>query len=152
MTLDLTTLDRPTVIEVWAPSCSVCKAMQPDLDAAAERYRGRVDLMMVNAADDVDAIRALGARGTPTLIGVRDGVEVFRHTGRRTSDELGALFEALAGGTTTPRVGRSDLVLRVGTGAVLAGVGLVTGPVWPLVAIGGAIAVIGAASWWRSGG
>ncbi len=152
MSLDITTLDRPAVIEVWAPSCSACRAMQPDLDAAAERYAGTVDLIMVNAAEDVDAIKALGARGTPTLVGVRDGVEVFRHMGRRSADELEGLFAALAEGTASPRVGFTDLAVRVGAGAILTIVGLIAGPAWPLVGIGAAIAIVGAFAWWRSGG
>ena len=148
MTIDA--YQRPTVIEVWAPHCSACRAMQPDLDAAADRFGGSVDTVLVNAADDPAAAAALGARGTPTLIGVRDGGEVFRHVGRRTAAELDALFREVMGDGAATGVGGSDVVIRVAGGLALGAVGLVAGPVWPLVGVGAGIVAISLAVWRRS--
>jgi hypothetical protein len=123
--------------------------MQPDLDEVAGRFADRVDLEMINAAGAIDSVRALGVKGTPTLIGVRGGEEVFRFTGRRSLSELEELFTAVSTGGDTRRVGRQDRLLRVAAGAVLVGAGLVAGPAWPLVGIGGTVLVIGLVPWVR---
>lgn len=121
--------------------------MQPHLDAAAAEFSDTVDLVRVNAAAAPDVVRALNVMGTPTLIGVHRGVEVFRFTGRRSRAELDDLFRAVAVGAETAGVGGQDALLRVGTGVVLVGIGLVLGPAWPLAAIGAAVTALGLFPW-----
>ena len=89
---------QPSLIEVMAPRCVECRAMQPDLDAVAEEYQARVDLVVINAAEEPERAAALGILGTPTLIAMRNGGEVARFTGRRSRSELEDLFEAVADG------------------------------------------------------
>ena len=137
----------PTIVEVWAPSCVECRAMQPHLDATAAQFSDTVDLVRVNAAANPDVVRTLNVMGTPTLIGVHRGVQVFRFTGRRSRAELSDLFRAVAVGADAAGVGGQDALLRVGTGVVLAGIGLVMGPAWPLVAIGAAVTAFGSLPW-----
>jgi thioredoxin-like negative regulator of GroEL len=38
---------RPVLIEFWAHWCEQCEALQPKLDAAARRYAGRADIVIV---------------------------------------------------------------------------------------------------------
>ena len=127
----------PRLVEVWAPWCSVCKAMEDDLLAVADRFDGSVKLERVNAADQPDVVDQLGVMGTPTLIGFSGGAEVYRSTGRASPLELEAVFEALGRGAPLPSGARSsDLVLRFGSGGVLVALGLATGPSVPLVLVG----------------
>lgn len=141
----------PTIVEVWAPGCAECKAMQPDLDTVAETYTGSTELVMINAADDLETVRSLRVKGTPTLIGFRNGEEAFRFTGRRNRAELETLFASLAAGHRPTGVGRQDLFLRVGTGVVLAVAGLLGGPAWVLVGIGAVVVAFGMTPVFRSG-
>lgn len=138
----------PTVLEIWSPGCVECRAMQPDLDAVAADYSDRVGLELVNAVDELESTRRLGVRGTPTLIGVREGKEVFRVVGRRTRSELEALFDAVAVGEA-PAVGYGDLWLRLGAGLILIAAGVLSGPAWALVGFGVAILGLGVISWLR---
>lgn len=138
--------DQPTIIEVWAPSCVECRAMQSDIDFAVAEFAGLVRLASVNAASEPELARSLGAMATPTLIGVSAGNEVFRVVGRRTRSELQELFRAVAAGEAAPEVGRQDRILRAGAGLSLVIFGALSGPVWPLVGIGGAVAAWGVAS------
>jgi thiol-disulfide isomerase/thioredoxin len=131
----MTIPENPTILEVWAPWCAECKAMQPSVDSIAAEYP-EVDLVMVNAAERRDDAAGLGVRGTPTLIGYSGGRELFRETGRRTSVELQLLFESVASGSVSPAVSRVDVALRFGAGAVLAALGLASGPSWILVVAG----------------
>ena len=139
MTVELIEMTEPTVVEVWAPSCHECRAMQPDIHATAADFSGKVDFVAVNAADDPTWAQRAGVMATPTLIGVANGEEAFRVIGRRSKDELGLLFAAIESGERVAAVGRQDRILRTGTGTVLLVVGLALGPAWPLVAAGVAI-------------
>lgn len=121
--------------------------MQPDLDATAAEFSDRVDRVTVNAAEEIETMRELGVMGTPTLIGFREGGEVFRFTGRRSRSELQELFAAVSTGANPSEMGHRDLVFRLGVGSTLTGLGLLSGPAWPLVIIGGAVVALGALSW-----
>jgi len=143
--MDLDAISGPTILEIWAPTCAECKAMQPDLDEVAEEFSDRVDMRMISAADELEMIGGLGVRATPTLIGVREGREVFRIVGRRSRTELYELFEGVVGEGPVPRVGRQDVVVRALAGSALLVVGLASGPVWPLVILGTAVLMYGMA-------
>ena len=149
--LGLESSHRPTMVEVWAPGCSACKAMEPDIRSVSEAHSDQVDLVTVNAVEHRDTARDLGVRGTPTLIGLRNGEEMFRLTGRRSRVELEKLFESLATGDKIQAgsIGFGDLIIRGTAGLALVGVGLVAGPAWPLVAVGVLIALYGLFGWLR---
>ena len=137
----------PTVLEIWSPKCVDCKAMQPDLDAIAHEYRDRVHLELVNANDELETVRGLGVRSTPTLIGLRNDEELFRVVGRRTRSELERLFESVASGDDGPHVGLQDAMLRLLAGAALLALGFFNGPAWPVLGAGAAIIPFGVISW-----
>jgi thioredoxin 1 len=140
--LDLSA-DRPTILEIWTPTCVACRAMQPDLDVVAKTFSDRVDLKMINAAEESAKVRELGVRATPTLIGVREGTEVFRIVGRRSRTDLHDLVEAVGRGGPVRRVSRQDSVLRLSAGFALLALGVAGGPAWPLAVLGVAVFVSG---------
>lgn len=137
----------PTVLEVWSPTCVDCKALRSDLHAVANGYTDRVRLELVNAIDELEMVRELGVKGTPTLIGLRDDEELFRVVGRRTRSELERLFEAVAVGDRGPAVRLSDAALRVGAGIALIAIGYLAEPAWPLMVAGVAIVSFAVISW-----
>lgn len=144
---DLAVYTKPTLIEVMAPHCVECRAMQPDLDAVAELHADSVDLVVLDATKEMDLVAALAVLGTPTLIAVNDGVEVARFTGRRSRSELSELFAAVAAGNSNSvaSTSRGDRVVWALGGTLLVGAGLLSGPSWILVALGSALA--GYATW-----
>lgn len=150
MTTVLSTYIKPTLIEVMAPHCVECRAMQPDLDAVAAENLGNVDLVVVDAARESDVAADLRVMGTPTLIAVSDGVEVARFTGRRSRTELAELFAAVAAGETSsvPQVSKTDRLVWSVAGTLLAGTGLLIGSAWFLVVAG--VALLGYANLPRS--
>lgn len=112
--------------------------MQPDLDAVARQHEQSVDLVVVDATQDLEQARSLGVRGTPTLIAVNNGAEISRFTGRRSRSELAELFAAVAAGDTSEvaATSRADRIVWSVAGVLLAGAGWLSGPSWVLVAIG----------------
>ncbi len=139
----------PTVVEVSAPHCSACRAMKPDLDQVAAAFSGEVDLVPIDAVQQPELVSELRVLGTPTLIGVKRGSEVYRITGRRSSAELEELFASLINDRPIPLAGRTGTALQVGAGVVLTGLGLVMGPAWPLVVIGVAVEVYAGSRWMK---
>jgi hypothetical protein len=124
--------------------------MAPLIDAVAAEHPG-VEVERIDAAAEPERARSLGILGTPTLIGVVDDAEVARARGRRSRRELETLFAGLEAGTAPGR-GRTpaaEIVVRVTAGALVAGIGAVTGPAWPLVAVGGLLIGYGLAGTMR---
>jgi thiol-disulfide isomerase/thioredoxin len=142
---DLASYTRPTLIEVMAPHCFECRAMQPDLDAVAEQHADSVDLIVLDAIREPDRAISLRVFGTPTLIAVSDGEEIARFTGRRSRSELAELFAAVATGEadSVPSTSRSDRMVWALGGALLTVAGLLSGPSWILVALGAGVAGYG---------
>ncbi|HSJ71622.1 MAG TPA: thioredoxin family protein [Acidimicrobiia bacterium] len=140
----------PTVIEIRTPQCHACAAMEPHLRAVAEQHAGTVDFIQVDASVDPGTAADLGVRGTPTLVGFRDGVEVARTVGRLSSSELDALFTSIADGTDLPRLGMREAAFRLVAGLCVVTVGVFAGPAWPLVAIGAIVTGWGGLTWLRT--
>lgn len=142
----LTTFEQPTLIEVMAPHCVECRAMQPDLDAVAGEFKDRVDLVVLDATEQTADAAALGVMGTPTLIAVGSGQEIARFVGRRSQSELRELFTAVADGDadSVAKASRSDRIVWSVAGVLLGVGGLLAGPAWFLVAIG--VALVGYAN------
>jgi thioredoxin 1 len=138
--------DRPVVVDIWAPWCGPCRAIEPALKALAAEYEGRVDLWKLNADEQPATVQALGVRGIPTLIAFNGGQEVARITGARSRPELAAFFESALGGTPAPAVaGMSDSArrLRLFAGLALIVLGWFYGPNWPLMAMGALVVFMG---------
>lgn len=134
----LTTFQQPTLVEVMAPHCVECRAMQPDLDTVAGEFEQSVNLVVLDATVRVEDVAELRVLGTPTLIAVKGGEEVARFTGRRSKAELRELFAAMADGDvgSVSKTSKSDRIVWTVAGALLTGVGLLLGPSWVLVAAG----------------
>ncbi len=74
---------QPVVLDVWGPGCAPCKQLEPIVLRMARKYRGRVKVAELNAAEAPRAARKLGVQGTPTVIYFRGGREVERAVGFR---------------------------------------------------------------------
>lgn len=139
----------PTIVEIRTQRCPACVALEPHLRAAAHQHSARVDFIQVDATLDPGTASDLGVKGTPTLIGFRDGREVFRTVGRLSPSELDGMFTAVAEGTVLPRVGMRDAIIRGVGGLGVVAVAALAGPAWPLAAIGAMVTAWGGLTWLR---
>lgn len=99
----------PVVIDVWAPWCGPCGAMEPHLAAVSSEYAGRVEVWKLNADANPEAVRELKIFGIPTTIAYRQGVEIMRRTGSQNTGSLRTLFDqALAAESSPALTGPAD--------------------------------------------
>jgi thioredoxin len=140
---------RPVVVYFWAPWCMPCRFMAPAFAQAQSQFDGQVELWKLNADENTSLLQSLQVYGIPTLIVFREGKEINRHTGAKTSGELQAwiakiaLGQSLPNSTPTQGIRSIDRILRLGVGATLATLGYFSGPAWLLVGAGALIAFTG---------
>jgi thioredoxin 1 len=70
-----------TAYHFWSPTCNPCKVIKPAVEDLKEEFDG-VNWVSVNTHADKDGVAGkYGVTLVPTIVVVRDGVEVGRHSG-----------------------------------------------------------------------
>lgn len=85
---------RPIIVDLWAPWCAPCRAMEPAFKHASQKYSGRVDVLKINADESPEVMKELGVMSIPTVIGFANGQEILRRAGMQTEGMLDFFFEA----------------------------------------------------------
>ncbi len=117
---------RPLVIDLWAPWCGPCKAMNPLLEQAKSNYSGKVDVLKINSDESQALLSKLNVVGIPTLLAYVDGKQVYRKTGLHTASALNDLFKQLSEGKQELQVSTLSPASRIfraliGVGLIVAG-------------------------------
>ncbi len=76
---------EPVLVDVWGARCAPCKQLEPVIMELAGAYDGRVKVCELNAESAPRAMVRLGVRSTPTVLYFRDGRELERVSGFRSS-------------------------------------------------------------------
>jgi thioredoxin len=90
----LKTNPRPIVVDLWAPWCNPCRAMDPAFKQISAKYGGKVDVLKLNADESQDVLKNLGVMGIPTVIAFANGNEIVRRTGTQSANALDVIFDA----------------------------------------------------------
>ncbi len=83
----------PVVVDFWAPWCGPCKMLSPLLDDAAKKYAGKMVVAKINVDDDSEVAESQGIQSIPTLLFVKNGEIVNRHTGSMPAAQLDSLIQ-----------------------------------------------------------
>lgn len=120
-------LEKPVIIDFWAPWCGPCKMTKPILDKLAKEYAEKVEFMPINADSSREVLEQFRVFGIPTVITLRNGKEVGRVTGAQTEGNYRTMFEALAEGKEVKvPLTQFDRMLRLGAGGLFIMVGIST--------------------------
>ena len=79
---------RPVLVDFWAEWCAPCIALAPHLERVVQEHDGRVHLAKLEVDDNMRMAGHYRVRGFPTVILFRDGQEVARFSGARSSPWL----------------------------------------------------------------
>ncbi len=90
----LRTNPRPVIVDLWAPWCKPCKAMEPAFKQISAKYVGKVDVLKINADESQDVLKFLGVMSIPTVVAFANGKEIVRRTGMQSANALDVIFEA----------------------------------------------------------
>lgn len=76
------------IVDMYADWCGPCKMMAPVFEEIAKNLEGKVKMGKLNVDDSPETPGRFGVSGIPTLIFLKDGVEVGRLVGFQSKEAL----------------------------------------------------------------
>jgi thioredoxin len=123
----ISVLYKLVVLDFWALWCGPFRVAKPILEKPAKEYAGQVDFLPINADDSQEVLERFYVCDIPTMITLRDGIEIARVMGTQNETNYRAMFEALADGREMiVPVTKFDRMLRLGAGALVIMTGILT--------------------------
>ncbi|MCL2716603.1 MAG: thioredoxin domain-containing protein [Alphaproteobacteria bacterium] len=86
--------ETATLTDIWAPWCAPCRGMAPAFERAAIRLEPRVRLLKLNSDTEPGLSGRLGITAIPTLLLMRAGTEIARHSGAMDTEGIVRWTEA----------------------------------------------------------
>lgn len=106
---------KPVVLSLWAHWCPPCREFIQTLEELAERYRGRVDFVTVDADSNKKAVKRFGTAGIPATFLFMDGKERWRFEGKKGVGEVEELLKKEGLTPTRAISGKSTMGVEGGT-------------------------------------
>ena len=89
--------DGYSVVDFWAAWCGPCRIMAPIIDDFAEANQGKVTVAKVDVDDNQNLAAAYQVASIPTLLVLKNGVEIDRIVGVTPLKTLQSRFDAKVG-------------------------------------------------------
>jgi putative thioredoxin len=95
-------MDRPVVVDFWAPWCGPCKTLTPLLEKLVRQARGAVRLVKINIDENQALATQLRIQSVPTVYAFVGGQPVDGFVGAQPESKLKAFIDALTQGAGDP--------------------------------------------------
>ena len=88
-------MDRPVIVDFWAPWCGPCKTLTPALEKLVRQARGAVRLVKINIDENQALATQLRIQSVPTVYAFVGGQPVDGFVGAQPESKLKAFIDAL---------------------------------------------------------
>lgn len=78
---DVLKASKPVLVDFWAEWCGPCRSIAPSLDALAEEFQGKLEVVKVNIDENPMTPTQYAVRGIPTLLIFKDGKVAAQQVG-----------------------------------------------------------------------
>ena len=86
--------DRPVLVDLWAPWCGPCIAMEPALKELATEFDGKVDIAKLNVDENPELAQSLDVMSIPNMVMFKGGKPVNRIIGLTAKDKVAGVMTA----------------------------------------------------------
>ncbi|MQA89414.1 MAG: thiol reductase thioredoxin [Gemmatimonas sp.] len=88
-------------LEFTAAWCGPCRVLAPILERLAAEYEGRLRVLSLDADENPHTVTRFSVRGMPTIVFLREGLDVDRSIGAVPEKILRSRIDANLGGVAT---------------------------------------------------
>jgi putative thioredoxin len=89
-------LDKPIIVDFWAPWCGPCKQLMPLLEKAVAAAKGAVGIVKVDIDQNPELAQIFRVQSVPTVYAFFKGQPVDGFTGAKSESEVKAFVEKLS--------------------------------------------------------
>ncbi|HSO43546.1 MAG TPA: thioredoxin [Rhodospirillales bacterium] len=95
-------MDRPVIVDFWAPWCGPCKTLTPALEKLVRQARGAVRLVKINIDENQALAAQLRIQSVPTVYAFVGGQPVDGFVGAQPDSKLKAFIDNLTQAAVDP--------------------------------------------------
>ncbi len=105
-------MQRPVLVDFWAPWCGPCRQLTPALEKAVRAQRGKIVLSKVNADENPELTQALRIQSLPTVIAFFQGRPLTAFQGAQPESAINQFIEQVLAQAGGGEVDEIDIALE----------------------------------------